>query len=98
MITRSLNATHSNITPQTPSHWNPFLVPGLREKKRNYVIWFIGGAEGHFVCACSVLDDLMKVAADMRLQSARTRQFPASFQLNRTHEKDKQRNGDVRKS
>ena len=45
----------------------------------------IAQAEGHFVCACSVWDDLMKVAADMRLQSARTRLFPASFRPNRSH-------------
>ena len=45
-------------------------------------------AEGHFVCACSVWDDLMKVAADTRL-------FPVSFRLNRSHYKGKQRNGEV---
>ena len=37
----------------------------------------------------------MKVAADTRLQSARTRLFPACFRLNRSHQKGKQRNGEV---
>ena len=54
-------------------------LPMQRYKYKNCVL------QGHFVCACSVWDDLMKVAADVRLQSALTRLFPAYFRPKSSH-------------